>query len=147
VSNVYKPPKPPLTLKSVPRFSEVYWCDFSISAVLPEFDDRHPVMIVRSGQHLHKPHVVLPLTSTDQTGNAYAYRFGRNPVPGQGVKTSWAICDQLYAVATERLDPIFDNRLKRNVYPKIHGEDLRKIGVLVRRALHRLIEASLPPAL
>ncbi|HRD29064.1 MAG TPA: hypothetical protein PLO65_12255 [Caulobacter sp.] len=73
--------KPPLLLRSAPRFAEVYWVDFSSSNVLPEFDDVHPGIVIRSGQKLDRPHIIVPMTTVDQTGNVFAYQPSVNPNP------------------------------------------------------------------
>ncbi len=142
---VYKPPRPPLTLKSAPRFAEVYWCDFAISNILPEFDDRHPAIIVRSGGKLANPHIVLPLTSRDHEGDVFAHRLSTNPITSQNEKASWAICNHLYTVASERLAPIIHPQHRRPVYPKIGEADMRAISLLVRKALQALLFAGLTP--
>ena len=138
----YKPPRPPLVLKSAPRFGQVYWVDFSISNVLPEFDDVHPGVVVRSGQKLDQPHLILPMTTVDQTGNVYAHRMTRNPNPKAPDRVSWVVCNHLYTVASERLRPM-RNRFDNPVFPTVSAADMREIGKLVRRALHRILEASL----
>jgi mRNA interferase MazF len=140
----YKPPKPPLVLKSVPRFGQVFWCDFSISNVLPEFDDVHPVIVIRSGQKLANPHLVVPMTSIDHTGDVYAYRMPVNPNPKQPDRSSWVLCNHIYTVASERLKPIRD-RYNNPVFPEIGDTDLAEIGTLVRKALNRILGASLGP--
>lgn len=140
----YKPPKPPLRIQSVPRYSEVYWCDFSISNVLPEFDDVHPVIIIRSGQKLASPHIVVPMTTVDHTGDHYAYALPTNPNPKRLDVTSWVLCNHIYTVASERLFPLRD-RFDNPIYPKVGDGDMHQIGRLVRLALRRIIEASLPP--
>ncbi|WGM40278.1 type II toxin-antitoxin system PemK/MazF family toxin [Caulobacter sp. NIBR1757] len=137
----YKPPKPPLSLKSTPRYGQVYWCDFSISNVLPEFDDVHPVVIIRSGQSLDRPHVVLPMTSRDHEGDVYAYPLPNNPNPKHPETTSWVICNQPYTVASERLRPMRD-RYNNNAFPTLPTSDLREIGILLRLALRRLLTDS-----
>lgn len=139
----YKPPKPPLRIVSVPRFSQVYWCDFSISNVLPEFDDVHPVVVIRSGQKLANPHVVVPMTTVDHTGDHYAHALAVNPNPKRPDTISWVLCNHLYTVASERLFPLRD-RFDNPIYPKVGDADMHQIGRLVRLALHRIIEASLP---
>jgi len=141
---VYKAPRPPLLLRSAPRFSEVYWCDFAISNILPEFDDRHPVIIVRSGGKLSNPHIVVPLTSRDHEGDVFAHRLSTNPVTGQRAKDSWAVCNHLYTVASERLAPVMHPKHRHAVYPKVGQEDMRAISVLVRKALQALLFAGLP---
>ena len=138
----YKPPKPPLRIKSVPRYAEVYWCDFSISNVLPEFDDVHPVVVIRSGQKLSNPHIVVPMTTSDHAGDHYAYALPVNPNPKRADTTSWVLCNHLYTVASERLFPLRD-RYDNPIYPKATDEDMHQIGRLVRLALRRIIEASL----
>ena len=140
----YKPPKPPLRLKSVPRFAEVYWCDFSISNVLPEFDDEHPAVIIRSGQKLSNPHLVVPLTSIDHTGDVYAHELSINPIPHRSARRSWAICNHIYTVASERLRPV-ENPAKFSdpIFPRLSDADMRDVGILVRKALSRLLAASL----
>jgi uncharacterized protein YifN (PemK superfamily) len=138
----YKPPKPPLRIKSVPRFAEVYWCDFSISNVLPEFDDVHPVMIVRSGQKLVNPHMVVPMTTSDHAGDVYAHRLKFSPNPKRPSATSWVLCNHLYTVASERLFPMTD-RYNNPKYPKVDEGDVAEIGRKIRLALHRIMQASL----
>gem|GEM_PF-6833060 len=143
----YKPPKPKLQLKSVPRYGQVYWCDFSISNVLPEFDDTHPAVIIRSGQKLNRPHLVLPMTTVDHTGDVYAYEMPRNPNPKKPDKRSWVICNQVYTVASERLRPMTD-AYDNPRFPTIAPADMHEIGKRVRVALHRIIQDSIePPAL
>ena len=142
----YKPPKPPLLLKSAPRFGQVYWCDFSISNVLPEFDDVHPAVVIRSGQKLDRPHLVLPLTTVDHVGDVYAYGLPRNPNPKKPDLTSGVICNQIYTVASERLRPMSDAYGNAR-FPTLSAAEMHEIGKLVRLALHRIIEVSLrPPA-
>lgn len=143
-TTVYKAPRPPLLLKSAPRFSEVYWCDFAISNILPEFDDRHPVIIVRSGGKLSTPHIVVPLTSQDHAGDVFAHQLSTNPMIGQREKDSWAVCNHLYTVASERLAPVMHPKHRHPVYPKVGEEDMRAISLLVRKALRTLLLAGLP---
>jgi len=144
---LYKAPKPPLRLKSAPRFGEVYWCDFSISNVLPEFDAEHPAVIIRSGGKLVHPHLVVPLTSRDHTGDVYAHALLHNPVPSKSPRASWAVCNHIYTVASERLRPITDPANFNNpIYPKLSTDDLTAISLLVRKALLRILTVSLPPA-
>lgn len=141
----YKPPKPKLQLRSVPRYGQVYWCDFSISNVLPEFDDVHPAIVIRSGQKLDRPHLVLPMTTVDHTGDVYAYEMPRNPNPKKPDRRSWVICNQIYTVASERLRPMSDV-YNNPRFPVIEPADLHEIGKLVRLALNRIIQASIEPA-
>lgn len=142
---VYKAPRPPLQLKSAPRFAEVYWCEFAISNILPEFDDRHPVIVARSGGKLSKPHIVVPLTSQDHEGDVFAHRLSVNPIIGQRDKASWAVCNHLYTVASERLAPIMHPQHRRPVFPKVGENDMRVVSLRVREALKTLLFAGLPP--
>lgn len=141
----YKPPKPPLLLKSVPRYGQVYWCDFSISNVLPEFDDVHPAIVIRSGQKLDRPHLVLPMTTIDHARDVYAYEMPRNPNPKKPNKRSWVICNQIYTVASERLRPMTDVYANPR-FPTIDPADMREIGKRVRLALSRIILDSIDPS-
>lgn len=143
---IYKAPLPPLQIRSVPRFGEVYWCNFSISNHLPEFDAEHPAVIVRSGQKLDACHIVIPLTSVDHEGDVYAVKLSSNPIPQKHPKQSWAVCNHLYTVASERLRPITNpKKFGDPVYPKLTEGDLRAIGGKVAKALTRILTASLPP--
>lgn len=144
----YKPPKPPLLLKSVPRFGQVYWCDFAISNVLPDFDDVHPAVVIRSGQKLDRPHLVVPMTTVDHTGDVYAHALTRNPNPKKPNLPSWVVCHHIYTVASERLRPMTDI-YGHPRFPVLGDGDMHEIGKRVRRALHRIMEASLtlPPDL
>ena len=140
----YKPPKPPLRLKSAPRYAQVYWCDFSISNVLPEFDDVHPVVVIRSGQKLDQLHLVLPMTTRDHAGDVYAYRLPENPNPKKPDRQAWVICNQIYTVASERLWPMRD-RYNNEQFPSLSPADMQGLGRLVRKALTRIIADSLIP--
>jgi len=142
----YKPPKPPLRLKTWPRFSEVYWCDFSISNILPEFDDEHPVIIIRTGGKLDRPHLVVPLTTIDQGESRFSHELLRNPIPQRTPRRSWAICNHIYTVASERLRPITDpSRYGDPVYPKIDKTDMKAIGHKIFDALDTLVRTTILP--
>lgn len=141
----YKPPKPPMTLVRAPRMGEVYWCDFSISNCLPEFDDRHLILVLKSGGYKDACHMVIPLTKQDQSKNAYGHPLTFNPSPSTA-RTSWAVCDQIYTVATERLSRL-RNRRHEVVQPfKLPDDDLAAIGRLTFRALQNFFAIGYPPA-
>ncbi len=118
------------------RVGEVYWCDFipHPHSLLPEFDDKHLVVIVRGGKKERDIHIVLPLTKSDQTDNPHGYRLKDNPNPGSA-KVSWAVCDHLYSVASERLQLLRDGKGQPRTPRKLRDEDLKAISIKVRNAM------------
>lgn len=118
------------------RVGEVYWCDFipSPCSIVPEFDDKHLVVIVRGGKKERDIHMVLPLTKSDQTDNPHGYKLQHNPNPGSA-NVSWAVCNHLYSVASERLELLRDSKGQPRKTPRIHDDDLHEISARVRGAL------------
>ncbi|PZU57701.1 MAG: hypothetical protein DI552_07835 [Brevundimonas sp.] len=100
----------------------------------PEFDYQHLVVIVRGGKISNDIHVVLPLTKSDQSGNPHGYRLAHNPNPGSAAE-SWAVCNHVYSVASERLQPLRDPGGNRRTPEKLHPDDLRQISARMQRAL------------
>lgn len=97
-----KPKTPPATtLKSGTRVGEVYWCDFSHTNLIPEFDSEHLVMVIKSAK-LSDASLVVPLTKRDQSSNPHGYKLRLNP-NDQTADESWAVCDHIYAVSAGRL--------------------------------------------
>lgn len=116
------------------RSGEVYWCDFSPMNWTPEFDYQHLVVIVRGGKLANDIHVVLPLTKADQSKNPHGYQLANNPNPGSA-EVSWAVCNHVYSVASERLQPLRDSKGNRLTPEKLHPDDLREISARMRKAL------------
>ena len=100
--------KLPLEIRRSTRVGEVYWCGFSPHNWPPEFDDKHLVVVIRGGKKDSHAHVVVPLTKIAQTDNPHGYRLTRNPNPGSAPE-SWAVCDHIYTVASERLGLLRDS--------------------------------------
>lgn len=115
------------------RVGEVYWCAFSHLNWTPEFDYKHLVVVVRGGSKDKDIHTVLPLTKKDQAGKPHAYQLRDNPNPGSADQ-SWAICDHLYAVASERLEYLRDEKGKPKQPQKLSEYDLKRIAERVRQA-------------
>ena len=109
-------------------------CDFSPLNWTPEFDYQHLVVIVRGGKISNDIHVVLPLTKVEQAGNPHGYRLLHNPNPGSA-DVSWAVCNHIYSVASERLQPLRDSNGNRLTPEKRHADDVREISLRMRRAL------------
>jgi uncharacterized protein YifN (PemK superfamily) len=126
------------------RPGEVYWCDFNPTNLVPEFDAPHPVVVVRGGRIARDIHVVLPLTKADQVDNPHGYRLTHNPNPGSS-DVSWAVCNHLYAVASERLKPLRDAKGNRRTPQKLHPDDLREISARTRRALATFLSLGVAP--
>ena len=131
-------PSPPVRRKSHltrdTRTGEVYWCDFNPTNLTPEFDDKHLVVIVKGGKIANDINIVLPLTKVAQSGNAHGYQLVHNPNPGSA-DVSWAVCNHLYAVASERLQPLRDSIGTRLTPQKLHEDDLRQISQRMFKAL------------
>jgi mRNA interferase MazF len=111
----------------------------------PEFDYQHLVVVVRGGKIAGDIHVVLPLTKAEQSGNPHGYRLGHNPNPGSA-EVSWAVCNHLYSVASERLKPLRDSGGTRKTPEKLHEDDLREISRKLRNALGTFLSLGLPAA-
>lgn len=92
------------------------------------------MVIVRGGKISNDIHVVLPLTKSDQSGNPHGYRLAHNPNPGSAAE-SWAVCNHVYSVASERLQPLRDPGGNRRTPEKLHPDDLRQISARMQRAL------------
>lgn len=133
--------KPLLTRDT--RVGEAYWCDFSPMNWTPEFDYQHLVVIVRGGKISGDIHAVIPLTKVDQSGNPHGYRLLHNPNPGSA-EVSWAVCNHIYSVASERLKPLRDAGGNRKTPEKLHDEDLREISLRLRNALKTFLTLGLP---
>ncbi|MFC7378090.1 type II toxin-antitoxin system PemK/MazF family toxin [Brevundimonas sp. GCM10030266] len=137
--------KPKSQLTRDTRVGEVYWCDFSPMNWPPEFDDQHLVVILRGGKIAGDIHVVTPLTKSDQSANPHGYQLAHNPNPGSA-KDSWAVCNHVYSVASERLKPLRDGGGNRKPPEKLHPDDLHEISRRVRNALNTFLALGLPPA-
>jgi mRNA interferase MazF len=125
------------------RVGEVYWCDFSPLNLLPEFDAMHLVVIVRGGKKDKDIHMVLPLTKADQAQNPHAHKLRDNPNP-ESADQSWAVCNHLYAVASERLRPLRDGKGEPRKPEKLSSYDLEGIAGRVRKALHTFLLLGIP---
>lgn len=95
-----RPPKVPPRIKAAPKIRQLYWCDFPKDAHLPEFWKCRAVIICSYRNTLHGAATVIPCSSLDQTGNAWAYR---QTITIDGREKSWAICDKITTVAVSRL--------------------------------------------
>lgn len=117
------------------RVGEVYWCEFNSQLnYLPEFDDKHLVVVLKGGKREDDVHVVIPLTSKDQSQNPHAYKLQQNPNP-KSASDSWAVCDHIYTVSFRRLDPLRDGKGKPLTPEKINAADLAAISRKVMRVL------------
>lgn len=137
--------RPKSNLTRDTRTGEVYWCDFSPMNLMPEFDYQHLVVIVRGGKIANDIHVVIPLTKADQTGNPHGYRSAHNPNPASA-DVSWAVCNHVYSVASERLQPLRDSKGNRRTPEKLHADDLREISLRMRRALGTFLNLGIAPS-
>ena len=99
MSKIETPPKVKPFLKSAPKIKEFFWCDFPHDAQLPEFWKRRPVIIVTGNNTLHGTAVVVPCSTSAQTGNKWAFPL-KETIDG---KAAWAICDKPSTVAVSRL--------------------------------------------
>lgn len=137
--------KPPLEIRRSTRIGEVYWCGFSPHNWPPEFDDKHLVVVVRGGKKDSHAHVVVPLTKVAQTNNPHGYRLTRNPNPGSAPE-SWAVCDHIYTVASERLRLLRDSRGATKEPERLCAADLAEISRRVFKALGPFFQhATLQP--
>ncbi len=137
-------PKLPTELRRSTRLGEVYWCDFSPLNWPPEFDYKHLVVVVRGAKKEFGAHVIIPLTKRPQTDNPHGYQLVHNPNPGSADE-SWAVCDHVYTVASERLKLLRDSKGVTKEPGRIDAVDLREISHRVFNALKPfLAQAHLP---
>ena len=141
-------PEPPVRRKSHltrdTRTGEVYWCDFNPTNLTPEFDYQHLVVVVRGGKIANDINVVVPLTKVAQSENPHGYQLLHNPNPGSA-DVSWAVCNHIYSVASERLQPLRDSKGNRLTPQKLHDVDLRHISQRVRKALGTFLALGVDP--
>ena len=137
-------PKVPTELRRSTRLGEVYWCDFSPLNWPPEFDYKHLVVVIRGAKKESGAHVIVPLTKRPQIDNPHGYRLIHNPNPGSADE-SWAVCDHVYTVASERLKLLRDSRGVTKEPGRIDAIDLREISHRDFNALKPfLAQAHLP---
>lgn len=135
--------KPPLEIRRSTRVGEVYWCGFSPHNWPPEFDDKHLVVVIRGGKKDSQAHVVVPLTKASQTDNPHGYRLMRNPNPGSAPE-SWAVCDHVYTVASERLSLLRDSKGATKEPERLCAADLAEISRRVFKALGPFFQHAAP---
>lgn len=137
-------PKLPTELRRSTRLGEVYWCDFSPLNWPPEFDYKHLVVVIRGAKKESGAHVVVPLTKRPQLDNPHGYKLMHNPNPGSADE-SWAVCDHVYTVASERLKLLRDSKGVTKEPGRIAAVDLGEISHRVFNALKPfLAQAHLP---
>ncbi|MBU4197430.1 MAG: type II toxin-antitoxin system PemK/MazF family toxin [Alphaproteobacteria bacterium] len=140
--------QPPVTsLKSGTRVGEVYWCDFSHTNLIPEFDSEHLVMVIKSAR-LTDVSLVIPLTKRDQSSNQHGYKLKHNPNE-QTADESWAVCDHIYAVSSGRLRPLRTTAGQMRKPFTLDPSDIEAISRHVRRVLTPFLQkgiASSDPA-
>ena len=135
--------KLPLEIRRSTRVGEVYWCGFSPHNWPPEFDDKHLVVVIRGGKKDSHAHVVVPLTKIAQTDNPHGYRLTRNPNPGSAPE-SWAVCDHIYTVASERLGLLRDSKGATREPERLCAADLAEISRRVFKALGPFFQHAAP---
>lgn len=143
-----KPKKlPTTTLKSGTRVGEVYWCDFSHTNLIPEFDSEHLVVVIKSAK-LSDASLVVPLTKQDQSSNPHGYKLKHNPNE-QTADESWAVCDHIYAVSAGRLRQLRNaaNQVRKPfpLDPKDIEEISRRVFGVLSPFLQKGVSASPPP--
>lgn len=122
----------PLTFR--PKAGTILMCDFR-GYVLPEMIKVRPVVIV-SADHLKRRdlYTVVPLSTTAPVHvQPYHYRFSENRTPFDADE-SWAKCDMLATVSSDRLDRIKVSRGKY-VSPSISYEELTAIRICIKYVL------------
>jgi len=92
-------------------FGNVVWCDFPNrgQAILPEFRETHPAIIVSTQNAPSLPFLVVPMSTTAQTGDDPGVLYW-SPSPLPHSQESWVVASHIYAVALDRLKPIFRQR-------------------------------------
>lgn len=88
---------------AAPKIRQIYYCDFWRDAHLPEMWKTRPVIVISYKNTLHGPCLVVPTTTNPQDDNKWAYRLS---VLVDGVRASWAICNQPSTVAPSRFYPV-----------------------------------------
>jgi len=140
-----RPTSRQLRLISTPRVGQYYWVDFPADTALPEFNSRHPAVVVRAANSLKDVCVVVPLTSTQpQELMPYQYELKSNPNPYDPKRRVWAICNHLYTVHLNRLNPVQYRGTKQ--FPRVSNEDRVGIFQAIGKAFPFLAAAQANPA-
>ena len=95
---------------------EVVWCDFQNAANTfhPEFQGRHPAIVISSRNKSNRPLIVVPVTSMEQPDDdTCCFLLGKNYWKTTK-KQSWAICSHLCSVSHLRLTRPFRYPKKLN---------------------------------
>ena len=87
-------------IKAAPRAGQIYWCDFSKDAHLPEFSKTRPVVILSHNNTLTGHCIVLPASTKPQLG-----KWERKLSIRLSNQESWVVCNHICTVAASRLHP------------------------------------------
>lgn len=121
-----------LQIKAAPRVRQLYWCDFRGDALVPEMGKKRPAVILSYRNTLHGIALVLP-TSTDPQEGASAQWAHKLSFQPDGRRDSWVVCNHLYTVSTQRLEP-FGGR----PVPRLDEDEFEAILATTLRWLPRL---------
>jgi mRNA interferase MazF len=102
----------PLHIKAAPKVRQLYWCDFRGDARLPEMGKKRPAIILSYRNTLHGIVLVLPTSTDPQEGisGQWAHKLSFQQ---DGKRDSWVVCNHLYTVSTQRLEPFGGPRIPR----------------------------------
>jgi len=117
-----------------PIAGSVVICDFS-GFKSPEMVKQRPVVVI-SPKHQARAELctIVPLSTTPPNiVQPYHHEFRENPIPGRTEQT-WAKCDMLATVATNRLDRVKISRGRYEI-PRIAHDDLDAIRACIRHFL------------
>ncbi|MDB5453952.1 MAG: hypothetical protein JWO33_2530, partial [Caulobacteraceae bacterium] len=119
-------------IKAAPRIRQMFWCDFSADARVPEMGKTRPVVVVSYRNTLSGTCTVVPTSTDPQEGMSaqWAHKLSFQP---DGRRDSWVVCNHIYTVSASRLAP-----LTGATAPRLGEDEFNKIIELMHRWLPQL---------
>lgn len=116
-------------MKYQPPVKSVLMCNFR-NMVAPEMVKIRPVVVIARNRHNSKLVTIVPISSTEPVPfrNCH-YEIPVNPIPDNAHIRSWAKCDMVTTVSTERLDRIKTRTAqgRRYIVQLLNNEDFDAI--------------------
>lgn len=95
-----------MALQFQPAVKTVLMCDFK-GMIAPEMVKVRPVVVIARNRHNSKLVTIVSISSTEPVPIRQCHHeLPNNPMPGNEHIRSWAKCDMVITVSTDRLDRI-----------------------------------------
>lgn len=114
-------------ITAAPKHGQMYWCDFSSDAQIPEMWKTRPVVVISYKNTLYGTCLVVPTTTKPHDSDPWALELS---VSADG-RRNWVLCGHLCTVATSRLSSI------RQRIPRIPDAEFNEILDRIHRWLPR----------